>query len=112
MTKITVVDVKELPKIVEMTLKSTDYIRIGKAMTDKIVNQKFCISQTSRTSFCSEANCSLNQYYAVLNILKEIGFIKKEGGKYVLDMQFTGRILNEWFESLGYTMQVVRPSLA
>jgi len=97
-TKIEVVDMRELPKIVEMVLKTSDYIQISRALANEIREGGLETSKEVREQTCSKINCSLNQYYAVLNILKESNFIRKEGTKYVLNGEFLISIIKSWFE--------------
>lgn len=98
MTKITMVDMVELPKIVEMAPKTTDYVKIGRALANQIKENGLGVTKEVREQVCSDLNCSLNHYYAVLNILKEASFAKKEGSQYLLDNEFVSGILNEWLE--------------
>ena len=97
-TKIWVVNMKELLKIVEMALKTPDYINIGRTLANEIREGGLETSKEVREQTCSKINCSLNQYYAVLNILKESNFIRKEGTKYVLNGEFLISIIKSWFE--------------
>ena len=97
-TKIEVVDMRELPKIIEMALKTTDYIHIGRSLANEIREGGLETSKEARERTCSELNCSLNQYYAVLNILKECNFIRKEGTKYVLTGEFPVSVIKSWLD--------------
>jgi len=97
-TKIEVVNVRELPKIVEMALKTSDYIRIGRTLANEIREGGLETSKEAREQTCFRLNCSLNQYYAVLNLLKESNFIKKEGTKYVLNGEFSVRVIKAWLD--------------
>ena len=98
LTKIEAVDVRELPKIVEMALKTSDYIRIGRTLANEIRENGLETNKEAREQTCFKLNCSLNQYYAVLNILKESDFIRKEGTKYVLNGEFPVSILKAWLD--------------
>ena len=89
---------RELPKIVEMALKTTDYIRIGRTLANEIRENGLETSKEVREQTCNRLNCSLNQYYAVLNILKESGFIRKEGTKYVLNGEFPVSVIKSWLD--------------
>jgi len=97
-TKIEVVNVRELPKIVEMALKTPDYIRIGRTLANEIREGGLETSKEVREQTCNRLNCSLNQYYSVLNLLKESDFIRKEGTKYVLNGEFPVCVIRSWLE--------------
>ena len=87
-----------MTKIIEMALKSSDYIRIGRTLANEIKDGGLETSKEVREQTCSRLNCSLNQYYAVLNLLKESDFIKKEGTMYVLNGEFPVRVIKSWLE--------------
>ena len=82
----------------EMALKSQDYIRIGRTLANAIREEGIETSKEAREQICSQLNCSLNQYYAVLNLLKESDLIRKEGTKYVLNGEFPVSVLKSWLE--------------
>ena len=53
---------------------------------------------TERVSFCSEEAIPLSKYDSVLMRLKDVGLVRKEGGKLLLSNDFVYSLLNEWLE--------------
>jgi len=88
----------ELPPFVRMMLHSKDYQQIGAVMLESIRNGEIDSSKESREAFCKKANCSLQQYYAILKLLMESKLILKEGKKYVLNRYFLVEVTKEWLE--------------
>ena len=53
---------------------------------------------TERVSFCSEQGIPLSKYDSVLMRLKDVGLVRKDGGRLLLSNDFVYDLLNEWIE--------------
>jgi len=88
----------ELPPFVRMMLHSKDYQQIGAVMLESIKKGEIDSTKESREAFCKKANCSLQQYYAILKLLVESGLVVKEGKQYSLNKYFIVEVNKEWID--------------
>lgn len=69
-------------------------------MLEDVRNGKLNITKECREGFCKRTGCSLNQYYAVLNLLIDLGAVRKKAPNYILNTRFAAEIVADWTDYL------------
>ena len=92
---------KPLEKTLEMVFKTAE----RKALAYKILQtlkrrerEGQAFKATERVHFCSEEAIPLSKYDSVLMRLKDVGLVRKEGGRLLLSNDFVYNLLDEWLK--------------